>query len=127
MPGAMRITQDFTFDAAHKLGGERPDGSGDARYARLHGHSFHVRVAIAGDPDPEAGWVADFGAVRKALDALRAELDHSYLNEIEGLETPTLERIAVWIAEKLAPTFPGLANVTVARPSIGESCSYELA
>ncbi|MEL6366026.1 MAG: 6-carboxytetrahydropterin synthase, partial [Pseudomonadota bacterium] len=119
MSDGMRISQEFTFDAAHKLGGVQADGSGDARYARLHGHSFQVCVSIAGEPDPETGWVADFGAVREALDAIRTELDHAYLNEIAGLETPTLERIALWIAGRLKPQFKGLANVTVARPSNG--------
>jgi len=126
MPAALAITQSFTFDAAHRLGGEGPDGEGDARYARLHGHSFDVEVTIRGPLDEGRAWVADFGRVRAALDAVRDDLDHSYLNEIEGLETPTLERLCLWIAGRLGDRFPGLANVTVARPSNGERCSYDV-
>ena len=126
MSARLRITQSFTFDAAHKLGGVGADGEGDERYARLHGHSFAVEVSIDGALDPERAWVADFGKVRAALDAVRDDLDHAYLNDIDGLETPTLERICVWIAERLAPEFPGLATVTVARPSNGEKCTYDL-
>jgi 6-pyruvoyltetrahydropterin/6-carboxytetrahydropterin synthase len=40
-------------------------------------------------------------------------LDHSYLNEIEGLENPTIEYMAAWLWKKLAPQLPGLAEITI--------------
>ncbi len=40
-------------------------------------------------------------------------LDHHYLNEIEGLENPTSENIALWIWSKMAPLLPGLSKVVV--------------
>ena len=54
-------------------------------------------------------------------------LDHNLLNEIPGLETPSLENISRWIAGQLAATFPGLAWVKIARPSCNEYCTYRLA
>lgn len=121
-PRAMRITKSISFDAAHYL-----DHDPDARpYARLHGHSFTMEVEIAGEPGPETGWVEDFGDVAEALEGLREALDHRLLNEVEGLERPTLERLCQWAAEKLKPAFPGLRSVRVSRPSIGESCVYDL-
>lgn len=41
------------------------------------------------------------------------ELDHSYLNEIEGLENPTSENLSRWIWEKLSVKLPLLSKVVV--------------
>lgn len=118
----MRIIKSITFDAAHFL-----DHDPDARpYARLHGHSFVMEVEIAGEPDPETGWVVDFGDVEETLKELHAQLDHRLLNEVEGLERPTLENICRWAATRLEPRFPGLKAVKVSRPSNGETCIHEL-
>ncbi len=118
----MRIVKSISFDAAHFL-----DHDPQARpYARLHGHSFVMEVEIAGDPDPEAGWVVDFGDVEEALQKLRDKLDHRLLNEVEGLERPTLENICQWAAARLQADFPGLTAVRVSRPSNGETCIHEL-
>lgn len=118
----MRIVKSVQFDAAHFL-----DHDPEARpYARLHGHSFTMEVEIEGAPDKEAGWVVDFGDVAEALEEIRDALDHRLLNEVEGLERPTLENICQWAASKLKGKFPGLRSVRVSRPSIGESCVYDL-
>ncbi len=117
----MRIVKSVTFDAAHHLhvdSEERP-------YKRLHGHSFQLDVEIEGEPD-ENGWVADFADITAALGSIRNILDHSYLNEIEGLETPTLENICQFVAVRLVKQFPGLVRVSISRPSIGETCHYDL-
>jgi len=37
-------------------------------------------------------------------------LDHAYLNDIEGLENPTVEKMAEWLWEKLAINVPGFAK-----------------
>lgn len=122
MTGQFEITKRFTFEAAHRF----PQMGKGHRYARLHGHSFEVDVAIAGTRDAEHGWVVDFDDIDQALAGLRDILCHNYLNEIEGLENPSLENISVWIAEKLLDQFPGLTRVTVRRPSCGESCTYSV-
>lgn len=41
------------------------------------------------------------------------ELDHSCLNEIEGLENPTSENLSRWIWEKLSVKLPLLSKVVV--------------
>ena len=41
------------------------------------------------------------------------ELDHTYLNDIHGLENPTSEIIAQWIWEKIHPKLPILTKVIV--------------
>jgi len=121
----MRITKSVTFDAAHFL--ETTSAEDAARaYARMHGHSFTLDVTLDGEPDPATGWVVDFGEVADALDHIKEALDHRLLNEVEGLEKPTLENICRWVARRLRSDFPGLRQVKVARPSNGEACIYDL-
>ena len=118
----MRIVKSMNFDAAHYL-----DHDPEARpYARMHGHSFTLEVEIEGEPGTETGWVVDFGDVSDALARLHDKLDHRLLNEIEGLERPTLENICRWAGAQLKAEFPGLRQVRVSRPSNGETCIYEL-
>jgi 6-pyruvoyltetrahydropterin/6-carboxytetrahydropterin synthase len=40
-------------------------------------------------------------------------LDHSYLNEIEGLENPTIENICAWFWRKLEPQLPGISEIVL--------------
>lgn len=115
------ITKSFTFDAAHQLAA---NVTPDHLYAGLHGHSFDVELAFTGAPDPQTGWIRDFAEVQAILDAIRASLDHRYLNDIEGLERPTLERIAVWIWDRVKLSLPELCRVTVQRKSCREACTY---
>jgi len=81
---------------------------------RLHGHSFQVEVAVAGECDPELGWVMDYADISSAFHPVWQQLDHNYLNEIGGLANPTSENVAVWIWEQLAPGLPLLREIVVA-------------
>lgn len=103
------VFREFGFEAAHHL----PNVAPGHKCARLHGHSFRVRVHVTGEVDPGAGWVVDFGDIAAACAPVRDALDHRYLNEIPGLENPTSEVLAAWIWERLAPTLPGLSMVVV--------------
>lgn len=89
----MEIRKTFRLDAAHRLTGV----PGTHPCSRLHGHSFRVDVYVAGNVSEDSGWVMDFAEVKEAFRPLHEQLDHRYLNEIEGLENPTCENIARWI------------------------------
>ena len=119
-PMATEITQQFAFDAAHYLAGAPADAN-----RRLHGHSFYAEVTLKGEPDAGKGWVRDFNEVNAVLSALRAELDHQLLNEIEGLANPTLENLARYIFAKVKIELPEVCRVRLTRPSVGQSCVYE--
>jgi 6-pyruvoyltetrahydropterin/6-carboxytetrahydropterin synthase len=116
----MEIAFEFGFDAAHHFEGA-PEGH---IYGRLHGHSFLVEVAVAGEPDPRTGFVIDFAQLEEAGGELRTQLDHRLLNEVPGLAVPSLENIALWVWQRLAPRFPGLCRITVRRPSCRQACVY---
>ena len=115
------IFKEFTFEAAHHLAVNVTDGH---RYSRLHGHSFQVQVFLRGEIDEKKNWVCDFDEIAQCVAELRAELDHHYLNEIAGLEVPTLENISRWIWNRLDTQLPGLDRVVVRRGSCGEGCVF---
>ena len=70
----------------------------------LHGHNWHIEVCVAGDKLNQAGVLADFGDIKKAVRAVvKGELDHKFLNDLnmfEGVQ-PTSERIAMYIANRV--------------------------
>jgi 6-pyruvoyltetrahydropterin/6-carboxytetrahydropterin synthase len=105
----MKITQAFHFEAAHSL----PHVAETHRCRRLHGHSYRVEVNLDGAVDPGSGFVVDFFDIEAALKPLIERLDHYHLNEIEGLENPTAELIAIWIFDRVKPKLPQLASVKV--------------
>jgi 6-pyruvoyltetrahydropterin/6-carboxytetrahydropterin synthase len=106
---------EFTFDAAHKTTPETP----------LHGHTFRVRVVLVGDRDPRFGWSHDLLSVHEVVEKLKTRIDQSYLNEIEGLELPTLENTAQWIFDTLSRELAGIDRVTLERGAAGfiEGCT----
>lgn len=114
----MEIFKEFTFEAAHRL----PNVPEAHKCARLHGHSFRVRVTVRGPLDPQLGWVMDFGDVKRACAGVHDALDHRYLNDIDGLENPTSEVIARWIWDRLMGSLP-LAAVEV-RETCTTGCVY---
>lgn len=115
------ITKQASFDAAHYL----PEGP-RGEYRRLHGHSFQVEATVRGPISAPVGWVEDLGALETTLKSLAHELDHGLLNERPGLESPTLERLCLYFAERLKAEFPRLSKVVVSRPTIGERCALEV-
>lgn len=122
MTARFHIVKEFGFEAAHSFG-HKPAGHENTR---VHGHSFRVEVALAGEPDAKTGCVVDFEILTAALNDVRGKLDHHFLNDLPGLGIPSLENIAQWIAGQLSPGFPALQSVTVRRPSLGESCRYDV-
>ncbi len=117
----MKIYKEFTFEAAHYL----PSAPPGHPNARVHGHSFRARVWVSGEPDADTGLVFHFDDLSAAIDEARDALDHRFLNEIDGLEAPTLERITVWLWHRLANRVPGLSRIEVARDSCHEGCVYD--
>lgn len=115
----MEISRSFTFEAAHLL----PNVPAGHKCRRLHGHSFHVTVHVEGPIGDRTGWVMDFADLKDACRPIHEQLDHRYLNDIEGLENPTSEHIARWIWQRLAPTLPGLSAVAV-RETCTSGCRY---
>ena len=116
----MEIFKTFKIEAAHKLP-HLPEGH---KCRRLHGHSFQIDIYVRGIVDKEQGWVQDFAEITAAFRPLFEDLDHHYLNDIEGLQNPTSERLAQYVWVRLAPTVPGLCRVII-HETCTAGCVYE--
>ena len=116
----LKIFKEFTFEAAHRL----PNVPSGHKCFRLHGHSFALRISVEGEVGAESGWVIDFSDISNAFEPILKQLDHYYLNEIEGLENPTSENVARWIWERLHPSLPQLSEVEI-RETCTSGCSYQ--
>ena len=105
----MDIYKRFHIEAAHRL----PNVPAGHKCARLHGHSYAVDIHVSGELHHELGWVIDFADIKVAFQPLFDQLDHRYLNEVEGLENPTIENMAAWFWRKLEPDCPGLCEIVI--------------
>jgi len=103
----MTIFREFTFDSAHFLP-MVPDGH---KCRQIHGHTYHLKVFFEGPLDPILGWVADFADIKAAVGAIVDRVDHKMLNNIEGLENPTCEHLAIWIWDQVIREIPSLKRI----------------
>ena len=94
-----KIEVQHYFDAAHQL----PDTEWlvTKACARLHGHTYAVKITAEADELNGDGMVIDFKAIKVVVDVL----DHRYINDIfeaRGIDmAPTAENIAVFIADEV--------------------------
>lgn len=116
----VRLVHELRFEAAHRL----PRVPAGHKCARLHGHSFKIELSVDGPVNPDTGWLVDFGVLTDAWEPLHRQLDHNYLNEIEGLDNPTSEVLAKWIWDRMKPKIAQLARVTVFE-TCDARCEYE--
>ena len=116
------LTKEFRFEAAHKL------PLHDGKCARLHGHSWKMRVIVQG-PDlhvagPKTGMLVDYSDVSKLVQPLlESHLDHHYLNDTTGLKNPTSEGLARWIFDCLHPQFNKDMFLKLIAVEVDETCT----
>lgn len=90
------LAKRFTFDAAHCL----PKLAPDHKCHRLHGHTYEVELVFRGEVGDD-GFVIDYDKIAEAWQPIHDALDHRYLNEVPGLETPSTEMLCQWILRRL--------------------------
>ena len=112
------LSQRFYFEAAHTLRRKiEAEGS-----KRIHGHTYHAEVTIAGTPDPQTGMMMDLGFLRQEVEQVRQLLDHHFLDEVPGIGPATVENLCAFIYRQLKDKLPNLHCVTVERPASGDRC-----
>lgn len=95
----MRVTREFTFDAAHNL----PNYHG--RCERLHGHTYRLVVTVEAPVDSATGIAYDFSHLGDVVkETVLVPLDHTYLNET--IPTSSAENVTLWIWGRLAERLP---------------------
>jgi len=92
----MKIGRTYRFEAAHWL----PGVPETHKCRRMHGNNYRVDVVINGSIDTR-GFVMDFAELDSVVGPLVAACDHRVLNNVVGLENPTVEIIATWFAERI--------------------------
>jgi len=108
----IRVTKIFSFDMAHALDGY------DGLCKNIHGHTYHLRVTIAGNVrdqkgHPKNGLVMDFGDLKKIVKAeILDKFDHS-LVLMEG--SPLVNLTGVQVNERLitTPFQPSCENLLI--------------
>tara|TARA_B100000029_G_scaffold493450_1_gene555987 strand:+ start:303 stop:662 length:360 start_codon:yes stop_codon:yes gene_type:complete len=117
----MILTRKYSFQAARKLTKIDPEHI----CANLHGHTFQIIIKIEGDLNPENDFVIDFFDLDKIFNvSIFDKLDHQHLNDIEGLSSPTTEKIAIWIWKHLIDSLPELIEVSVFENDL-YGCTYK--
>ena len=104
------LSQHFTIHASRRL----PCLPAEHPCAQLHGHSFKITFTFKGFLKKDLGWFEDYHLIEKELLPLLKQLDHKFLNEVEGLENPTTENLCYWLYQKARQIFPSLCQVSVA-------------
>jgi len=98
------LAREYRFEAAHHL----PHHAG--KCAALHGHSYRLRLVIAG-PIRDDGMILDFDEVDALAEPVIATYDHHNLNDV--LANPTCELVALDAFSRLRSAGLHLVEVTL--------------
>lgn len=122
------VTRKSHFNASHRL--HNPDKSdewnkktfGKCNNPNWHGHNYVIEVTVAGEPDPETGYVIDLGKLKKIIkDKVLDPCDHKNLN----LEVPFLNGI-IPTSENLVRAFFEELKEDVNHAAAGSSRLYSV-
>ena len=113
------LSQTFYFEAAHTL--QREVDATPSR--RVHGHTYIAQITLRGHPDAASGMLVDLALLRRAIEAVRLDLDHHFLNDVDGLGAATLENLCSYLWKRFAVQFSSLARVSVRRDQSGDRCT----
>jgi 6-pyruvoyltetrahydropterin/6-carboxytetrahydropterin synthase len=91
------ISRDFKYESAHFL----PKVTDGHKCKNLHGHSYKLTVTLRG-PVGSDGFVMDFADLKSLVNPIVNCLDHHLLNDIPGLENPTVEVQLLWLWEQFS-------------------------
>ncbi len=110
------ITRTVHFNAAHRLHNPaKPDAWNRETFGRCnnpnwHGHNYELDVTVAGEPDPDTGFVIDLSDLKRIVNERVVDhLDHRNLNlDVPWLQgvMPSTENVAVAIWERLVDAIP---------------------
>jgi len=91
------VAVERTFAAAHQLRNYK------GKCENLHGHNYKVRVTVEAAALDDAGLVVDFVEMKRLMDGVIEQLDHTYLNEMPPFDrvNPSAENIAKHFFDEL--------------------------
>lgn len=107
--GRLQVWRRYRFHSAHWL----PNVPAGHKCGRLHGHGFEVLLHATAGTDAAHGDTPDFDQLDLVWAPFQAQLDHTCLNDLPGLQNPTSEVLSSWLWAHLQPRLPQLCGVTV--------------
>lgn len=100
------ITKSFAFDACHYLPYH------DRRCKYLHGHTYHMDIALKGYVNKGTGMVMDYGNLKSIVNrVLLDDWDHGFINE--QIAYPTAEIMVMYAWAKLMKDLPDLESIKI--------------
>ena len=106
----MKIHRTYTMHAARFIPTLEPTHP----CSKMHGHTFKVIIEVDGPIDQETGFVMDFYDLDVIVNKnVMKKIDHKILNDVEGLENPSSEYLAIWVWNELIGSLPILSEVTI--------------
>ena len=110
------VTRKVHFNAAHRLHNPARSDAwnretfGKCNNPNWHGHNYVLEVTVAGEPDPDTGYVIDLGVLKGIVEEkIVDKVDHKNLNlEVDFLEgvLPSTENFVVAIWNELHAVLP---------------------
>lgn len=110
------VTRRETFSSSHRLYNpnftdeENERIFGKCNNPNGHGHNYTLEVVVAGEVDPQTGYVIDLKVLKKIIkEHVIKKIDHKHLNlDVEFMRDliPTAENIAVAIWNELVDKIP---------------------
>ncbi len=104
------------FNAAHRLHNPAKSAEWNRNMFGLcnnpnwHGHNYELEVTVAGEIDPDTGYVVDLGELKRIIEEkIISKCDHRNLNlEVDFLQgvIPSTENLVVAFWNELAPAMP---------------------
>ena len=106
----MKIYRTYTLHAARFI----PTLDTAHPCSKMHGHTFKIIVEIDGSINERTGFVMDFYDLDTIVDnKIIKQIDHKILNDIDALENPSSEHLAIWIWNELIDSIPILSEITI--------------
>ena len=103
----MLLYKIFSFDSAHFL----PNVPEGHKCRELHGHTYQLTIFIEGEVSEKEGWIIDFNVLKSAVAPVIELVDHTLLNNVDGLQNPTIELFAKWLWARIKPNLPSLSKL----------------
>jgi len=110
------VTRTVRFNAAHRL--HNPNKSdewnrqtfGKCNNPNWHGHNFTLDVTVAGEPNPDTGFVIDLAELKRIIEEkIVSKVDHANLNlDVDFLQgiMPSTENFAIAVWKELEHALP---------------------
>ncbi|HKI85666.1 MAG TPA: 6-carboxytetrahydropterin synthase [Thermoanaerobaculia bacterium] len=134
---SIRLIRRYAFSASHLY--RRPDWSEEENREKFgmcanlpgHGHNYRLWVQVAGQPDPETGFIINLETLDEIVkEQVLSAVDHQHLNHAlaefsMGKAIPSSENLVLWARSRLEKALPEGVKLVALRLFEDESLGAE--